>query len=46
MSIVLDGQALNITLATSADSLDFGLVACRRSVPHLRRLLSPSKPSL
>jgi len=30
-SIALDGQALNITLATSADSLDFGLVGCRRS---------------
>jgi len=35
MSIALDGQALNITLATSADSLDFGLVGYRRAVPHL-----------
>jgi diacylglycerol O-acyltransferase / wax synthase len=39
LSIALDGQALNITLATSANSLDFGLVGCRRSVPHLQRLL-------
>jgi WS/DGAT/MGAT family acyltransferase len=46
MSIVLDGQALNITLATSADSLDFGLVGCRRSVPHLQRLLSDLETSL
>jgi WS/DGAT/MGAT family acyltransferase len=46
MSIVLDGQALNITLATSADSLDFGLVGCRRSVPHLQRLLGHLEASL
>jgi diacylglycerol O-acyltransferase / wax synthase len=46
MSIVLDGQALNLTLATSADSLDFGLVGCRRSVPHLQRLLSDLETSL
>ena len=39
LSIVLDGQALNITLANNADNLDFGLVGCRRSVPHLQRLL-------
>jgi diacylglycerol O-acyltransferase / wax synthase len=46
MSMVLDGQALNITLATSADSLDFGLVGCRRSVPHLQRLLGDLEASL
>jgi WS/DGAT/MGAT family acyltransferase len=46
MSIALDGQALNITLATSADSLDFGLVGCRRSVPHLQRLLGDLESSL
>lgn len=34
MSLVLDGQALNITLTSTADSLDFGVVGCRRSVPH------------
>ena len=39
MSIALDGQALNITLSNNADNLDFGLVGCRRSVPHLQRLL-------
>ena len=39
LSIALDGQALNITLANNADNLDFGLVGCRRSVPHLQRLL-------
>ncbi len=46
MSIVVDGQALNITLATSADSLDFGLVGCRRAVPHLQRLLGHLEASL
>ncbi|CAM4242609.1 Putative diacyglycerol O-acyltransferasec/MT3848 [Mycobacterium basiliense] len=46
MSIVTDGQALNITLATSADSLDFGLVGCRRAVPHLQRLLGHLETSL
>jgi diacylglycerol O-acyltransferase len=40
LSITLDGQALNITLATNADNLDFGIVGCRRSVPHLQRLLT------
>jgi diacylglycerol O-acyltransferase / wax synthase len=46
MSIALDGQALNITLATSTDSLDFGLVGCRRAVPHLQRLLGDSESAL
>ncbi|WP_280468807.1 WS/DGAT/MGAT family O-acyltransferase [Nocardia cyriacigeorgica] len=39
MSIPLDGQAVNITLTTTADNLDFGIVGCRRSVPQLSRLL-------
>jgi diacylglycerol O-acyltransferase len=38
LSIALDGQALNITLTNTADRLDFGIVGCRRSVPHLQRL--------
>jgi diacylglycerol O-acyltransferase len=46
LSIVLDGQALNITLANNADNLDFGLVGCRRSVPHLQRLLGHLEDSL
>jgi diacylglycerol O-acyltransferase len=39
LSIALDGQALNITMTNTADNMDFGLVGCRRSVPHLQRLL-------
>jgi WS/DGAT/MGAT family acyltransferase len=46
MSLALNGQALNITLTSTADSLDFGLVGCRRSVPHLQRVLSHLETSL
>ena len=38
-SVLLDGQALNITLTSNGDNLDFGITGCRRSVPHLQRLL-------
>lgn len=46
LSIALDGQALNITLVNNADKIDFGLVGCRRSVPHLQRLLAHLESSL
>jgi diacylglycerol O-acyltransferase / wax synthase len=46
LSSVLDGQALNITLVGNGDNLDFGLVGCRRSVPHLQRLLAHLETSL
>lgn len=46
LSAILDGQALNITLVSNADTLDFGLVGCRRSVPHLQRLLAHLESSL
>ena len=46
LSIALDGQALNITLTNTADNLDFGLVGCRRSIPHLQRLLVHLENSL
>jgi diacylglycerol O-acyltransferase / wax synthase len=46
LSAILDGQALNITLVSNADNLDFGLVGCRRSVPHLQRLLAHLESSL
>ncbi|MET0900035.1 MAG: wax ester/triacylglycerol synthase family O-acyltransferase [Mycobacterium sp.] len=45
-SIALDGQALNITMANNGENLDFGLVGCRRSVPHLQRLLGHLEDSL
>ncbi|MEZ0053366.1 diacylglycerol O-acyltransferase [Mycobacterium sp. MAA66] len=46
LSIALDGQALNITLVNNAGNLDFGLVGCRHSVPHLQRLLGHLEDSL
>lgn len=39
LSIPFDGQALNITCTSYSDALAFGLTGCRRSVPHLQRLL-------
>ena len=46
LSIALDGQALNMTVVNNAGNLDFGLVGCRRSVPHLQRLLGHLETSL
>jgi diacylglycerol O-acyltransferase len=46
LSIALDGQALNITMTNNVDNLDFGLVGCRASVPHLQRLLGHLETSL
>ncbi|RJO76908.1 wax ester/triacylglycerol synthase family O-acyltransferase [Nocardia panacis] len=46
MSIPFDGQAVNITLTTTADNLDFGIVGCRRSVPGLPRLLDHLESAL
>jgi len=46
LSIALEGQAVNITVTNNADNLDFGLVGCRRSVPHLQRLLAHLETSL
>lgn len=39
VSIVAHGMAVNITVTSYAGSLDFGIVACRRSVPRVQRLI-------
>lgn len=39
VSIVLDGQALNITLTSYVDNMEIGLIACRRTLPHMQKLL-------
>lgn len=39
VSIPVNGVALNITVTSNVDSLDFGLIACRRSIPSAQRLI-------
>ncbi len=46
LSIVSDGQALNITVTSCVDSLDFGIIACRRSVPGAQRLIDHLEAAL
>ncbi len=46
LSIPYEGQALNITVTSYAGSLEFGLTGCRRTVPHLQRLLAQLEESL
>ena len=46
MSVPTHGQALNITITSYVDDLQFGLTGCRRSVPHLQRLLAHLDSSL
>ncbi|WP_406050501.1 WS/DGAT/MGAT family O-acyltransferase [Kribbella sp. NBC_00889] len=45
-SIVLNGQALNISVTSYDHQLHFGLTGCRRTVPHLQRLLTQLEVSL
>lgn len=45
-SIVLNGQALNISVTSYDHHLHFGLIGCRRTVPHLQRLLGHLETSL
>jgi diacylglycerol O-acyltransferase len=45
-SIVLNGQSINITLVSYGGSLDFGIIACRRSLPSIQRLLDCLEESL
>jgi WS/DGAT/MGAT family acyltransferase len=46
LSIPHNGQAMNITVTSYNGSLEFGLVGCRRTVPHLQRLLGHLEESL
>lgn len=39
VSVLVDGQAMNITVTSYDGSLDFGILGCRRNVPHLQRML-------
>jgi diacylglycerol O-acyltransferase len=39
VSIPFDGMAINITLISYNGHLDFGIIACRRSVPGVQRMV-------
>ncbi|WP_020650622.1 WS/DGAT/MGAT family O-acyltransferase [Solimonas variicoloris] len=39
VSVVTDGLALNITLTSYVDRVEFGVIACRRTLPRVQRLL-------
>jgi diacylglycerol O-acyltransferase / wax synthase len=45
-SIVLNGQALNISVTSYDHQLHFGLIGDRRTVPHLQRMLGHLETSL
>jgi diacylglycerol O-acyltransferase / wax synthase len=45
-SIPFHGFAMNITLVSYGDKLDFGIVACRRSVPSVQRVIEHMEDAL
>lgn len=46
VSIPFDGAAVNFTVVSNHDNLDFGIVACRKSVPQVQRLIDYMEDSL
>lgn len=38
-SIIVDGQAMNITLATYLDKIEFCITACSKALPHVQDML-------
>jgi WS/DGAT/MGAT family acyltransferase len=46
LSIPINGQALNITVTSYAGRAQFGLTGCRRTLPHMQRLLTGLEESL
>lgn len=46
VSIPMQGAAMNITVTSYVDSLDFGITACRRSVPQTQRMIDYLELSL
>jgi len=39
-------MAVNITLVTNNQNVDFGIIACRRSVPQVQRLIDYMEDAL
>jgi diacylglycerol O-acyltransferase len=46
VSLVLHGYALNITVVSYKDSLEFGVIGCRDTLPHIQRFLDYFEASL
>ena len=46
VSAVFHGFALNITFVSYHGNLDFGIIACRHTVPHVQRLIDYLEQSL
>ena len=46
LSIITDGMAMNITLVTYDKNVDFGIIACRRSVPQVQRMIEYMEDAL
>ncbi len=46
VSIVLDGVSMNITLVSYDKNVDFGIVACRRSMPQVQRVIDYMEDAL
>jgi hypothetical protein len=46
VSIVTHGMALNITLVTYDRNVDFGIIACRRSLPQVQRFIDYMEDAL
>ena len=46
VSIIVHGIALNITVQSYAGSIDFGLIACKKAVPDLRKLAAALSDAL
>ncbi|MFP1681880.1 WS/DGAT/MGAT family O-acyltransferase [Alloalcanivorax sp. C16-1] len=46
VSVVLDRIALNMTLTSYRDQIEFGLIACRRTLPSMQRLLDYLEQSI
>lgn len=45
-SIVMEGVALNITLVSYDQNVDFGIMACRRSIPQAQRIIDYMEDAL
>ena len=44
VSVVMEGLALNITVTTTAQHMNFGLIGARKELPSLQRLLTHPRP--